>query len=116
MGYYRGSGVTSGGSSVPALTRTGPEFGGAYYVYQRTNATVTRMSGVSLDTAKSMQGDSALNFWQWPGGAVEPGCRGWRREVSYSQIGDSNLYELTVTEEQIQVRGRQGAYDSGWVS
>ena len=116
MGYYTGNGVTSGGSSVPNLVRTGPDIGGAYYIYQRSNSTVTRKSGVSLEVAKAASGELNMNYWTWPGGRVEPGCRGTRSQVSYSQIGDSNLYELSITNETIQVRGKQGSYDSGWVS
>ena len=116
MGYYTGNGVTSGGSSTPTLVRTGPDVGGAYYVYQRINSTVTRKSGVSLSDAKAVIGDLNMNYWVWPGGRAEPGCRGTRSQVSYSQIGDSKLYELSITEETIQVRGKQGSYDSGWVS
>lgn len=116
MGYYKGNGVTSGGSSVPNLVRTGPDIDGAYYIYQRVNSTVTRKSGVSLETAKAVTGDINMNYWTWPRGRVEPSCRGTRSQVSYSQIGESNLYELTVTDDVIHVRGKQGTYDSGWVS
>lgn len=116
MGYYNGNGVTSGGGSTASLTRTGPAIGGAYYVYQRVRSTVTRKSGVSLSTAQGESGDVNLGYWQWPGGLIEPGCKGTRKQVSYSQIGDSNLYDLTITNETVQVRGKQGSYDSGWVS
>lgn len=116
MGYYTGNGVTSGGGSVPTLVRTGPDIGGAYYIYQRINTKVTRKSGVSLANAEAVKGDLNMNYWLWPGGRAEPGCRGTRSQASFSQIGDSNLYELSITNETIQVRGKQGSYDSGWVS
>lgn len=116
MGYYSGNGVTSGGGESPSLSRTGPSPQGAYYLYQRSKATTTTKNGVSLATAKAERGDINMNYWQWPGGLVEPGCRGTKKSVQYSQIGDSNLYTLQVTDEVVQVRGKVGTYDSGWVS
>lgn len=116
MGYYTGSGSTSGGGSSVSLRSSGPAIGGAYYTYQRTVSETTTRNGVSLATAQAEQGDMNLNYWQWPGGAIEPACRGTRKIVSYSQINGSNLYSLQVTNETIQVRGKQGTYDSGWVS
>ena len=116
MGYYTGSGVTSGGGSTISLRENGPAVGGAFYLYQRTTTSVTTRNGVSLATAQAESGDMNLNFWQWPGGAVSPACRGTRRSVAYSQINGSNLYALVITDETIQCRGKQGDYDSGWVS
>lgn len=116
MGYYTGSGVVSGGASSVTLRATGPDIGGAYYVYQRTRHTVTTKNGVNLATAQEAVGDMNLNYWQWPGGRVEPACRGTQSSTNYSRIGDSNLYVLTIDSQTIQVRGKQGSYDSGWVS
>ena len=116
MGYYTGSGVTSSGGSNVSLRSSGPAVGGAYYAYQRTNTTVTTKNGVSLATAKAETGDINLNYWQWPGGAVEPASRGTIKTVSYAQINGSNLYALTITNQTVQVRGKQGTYDSGWQS
>ena len=116
MGYYTGNGVVTGGGSSVSLRSTGPAVGGAYYTYQRVNSTVTARNGVSLDVARAFSSDMNLTYWQWPGGAVEPACRGTRSSASYTQIGGSNLYALTVTDEVVQVRGKQGTYDSGWVS
>lgn len=116
MGYYTGSGSTSGGGSSVSLRSSGPAIGGAYYIYQRTVSETTTRNGVSLATAQAEQSDMNLNYWQWPGGAIEPSCRGTRKSVSYSQINGSNLYALQVTNETIQVRGKQGTYDSGWIS
>ena len=116
MGYYIGNGVITGGGSVVSLRSSGPAVGGAYYTYQRTVTTVTQKNGVSLETAQAASGDMNLNYWQWPGGAVEPACRGTRSSTSYAQIDGSNLYALTTTNETIQVRGKQGTYDSGWQS
>ncbi|MBQ1429618.1 MAG: hypothetical protein IIZ06_08110 [Kiritimatiellae bacterium] len=116
MGYYTGTGTTSGGGSSVSLRSSGPAVGGAFYTYQRTETAVTVRNGVSLEAAQADKSDMNLNYWQWPGGAIEPACRGTRRNVSYSQINNSNLYALTITAETIQVRGKQGSYDSGWVS
>lgn len=116
MGYYTGDGETTGGGSTVSLRSSGPAVGGAYYTYQRTTTTVTVKNGVSLETAQAAAGDMSLNYWQWPGGAVEPACRGSRSSSAYTQIDGSNLYALTITSETIQVRGKQGTYDSGWVS
>lgn len=115
MGYYTGKGVTSGGSSTVSLRNTGPAVGGAFYVYQRVKATITRRSGVSLADCTGVSGDMNMTYWQWPGGMVEPACRGTRSSATYAQISGSNLYELVVTDEVVQVRGKQGSYDSGWV-
>lgn len=116
MGYYSGSGETSGGGSNVSLRSTGPSSDGAYYTYQRTTTTVTQKNGVSLATAQGETGDMNMNYWQWPGGVVEPSCRGTKKSVAYSQINGSNLYALTITNETIQVRGKVRTYDSGWVS
>ena len=116
MGYYSGSGETTGGGSVVTLRSTGPAVGGAYYIFQRTTTTVTQKNGVRLTTAQDESGDMSLNYWQWPGGAVEAACRGTKKSVSYSQINGSNLYALQITNETIEVRGKQRTYDSGWQS
>lgn len=114
MGYYTGNGVVTGGGSNVSLRSTGPAVGGAYYTYQRVDSTVTVKSGVSLETAQAEKGDINMNYWQWPGGAVEPGARGTQKIVSYTQINGSNLYALTITNNTVYVRGKQGTYDSGW--
>ena len=116
MGYYTGSGTTTNGGSTVSLRSSGPSTAGAYYTYQRTNTTANVKNGVSLATAQAAAGDMNLNFWVWPGGLIEPACRGTRSYTSYAQIDGSNLYALTITSETIQVRGKVGKYDSGWVS
>lgn len=116
MGYYNGQGVTSAGGSTVCLRNTGPAVGGAFYVYQRIKSLITQKNGVELATCTAENGEISMNFWQWPGGMVEPGCRGTRKIVSFSQINGSNLYALMINNETVQVRGKQGSYDSGWVS
>ena len=115
MGYYSGNGQTSSGGSVVSLRSTGPAVGGAYYAYQRTTSVVTQKNGVSLATAQAESGNMNLTYWEWPGGAVEAACRGTKTSTAYSQINGSNLYALTITDETIEIRGKQGTYDSGWV-
>lgn len=114
MGYYTGLGQTASGGETVSLRETGPAVGGAYYTYQRTRATVTQKLGVSLTTAQSERGDMNLSYYQWPGGGVSPACRGTRKSVAYSQINGSNLYALNITNETIEVRAKQGTFDSGW--
>ena len=116
MGYYNGNGVTSGGGETTSLMRTGPSPQGAYYLYQRVKSTVTTKNGVNLTTTQAERADMSMNYWTWPGGLVEPGCRGTKKSVQYSQISESNLYQLAITNEVVQVRGKVGTYDSGWVS
>ena len=83
----------------------------------RLNAPLATCNVGKLSSAVFIiEGDMSLNSWQWPGGAVEPACRGSRSSTSYAQIDGSNLYALTTTSETIQVRGKQGTYDSGWQS
>lgn len=114
MGYYTGAGVVSGGGTRVSLRSTGPAVGGAYYAYQRVISETTVRNGVSLSTAKAAGGDINLDYWQWDGGMVEPAARGTEDSSSYTQIGDTNLYVLTTVHDVIQVRGKQGTYDSGW--
>lgn len=114
MGYYTGSGVDTSGSSTVSLRSTGPAIGGAYYTYQRINSTVNVKRGVSEDTAKAARGEMNLDNFTWPGGMVEPACKGTKTSVGYTQINGSNLYELTTTTDVIEVRCKQGTYDSLW--
>ena len=116
MGYYTGNGVVTGGGSTVSLRSTGPAVGGAYYTYQRRIYSTITKNGVSLATAQGQGGDMDLTYWQWPGGAVEPACRGTVTEAMFQQVNDSNLYVLRTTNAALQVRGKQGTYDSGWVS
>ena len=113
MGYYTGSGVTtSGGESVNVIG----EFwywGMHYDIYQKRVKTMTRLPGVSLSSAKGHHGECNLQTKQLFSGNVyawQSHCSGTVKEVSYSQIGDSNLYEVVITEEQVQAK----LADGGW--
>ena len=114
MGYYTGNGETTGGGSSVSLYEHFIWYG-AHNVYQRTKSTTTRKSGVSLETAKNESGDINMQTFQFNWGGNwhwSPNCRGTKKQVSYSQIGGSNLYELSITNETIQAKLDGG----GWIS
>ncbi len=110
MGYYTGKGVTSGGGSTVSVLISGYEVGGYFVCYQRSTATTNRRSGVSLEVAQGEKGESDMRSHTWPGGMQTPACKGTRKNVSYSQINGSNLYDLSVTTEVIEVK----LNDGGW--
>ena len=114
MGYYNGSGVTSGGGSTvtPFESRI---WYGYHTAYQKRTSTVNRKLGVSLATAQQAEGSSSLNHHTFVNGMITRtyfNCKGSETQVSYSQIGDSNLYELTTTTTDINVREDNGAWQS----
>lgn len=114
MGYYTGAGVTSGGGSTVGVFEQFVWFG-AHNVYQKTTSTVTRKSGVSLSTAKSMESECNMSSYQFTWGASwhwSLNCKGNQRNVHYSQMGDTNLYEMTIENDSIQARLDNG----NWVS
>ena len=117
MGYYTGSGEVTGGGSTVSLMSYGPSVNGGYHIYQRTNSSTTRKGGLRYEEVKDVRSVMSMTFWRRDAySLVVPACRGTRKDVSYSQIEGSNLYELVETNEQIQVRVVEGDYDSGWVS
>lgn len=117
MGYYTGNGVTTGGGSSVSTLQNFIWYGSGHNVYQQINTTTVTKRGVSLSVAQSAKGsadlqtaqlwDAAHNLYCW-----SANCKGTRKNVSYSQIGDSNLYELTETTEIIKAK----LDDGGWVS
>lgn len=123
MGAYTGSGTVSGGSeSISVLADF--IFNGTYYhVLQKTVRSVTRRSGVTLAVAKSVASyDNTANhiFWYIPSGGTRQeyvlfNCKGERQSVSYSKIGDSNLYELEVTNEHLYIRITDYSGSSQWL-
>lgn len=115
MGYYNGSGVVaSGGSNVSVYEYF--VFFGPHNVYQQIDAEVTRKSGVSLSTARGTKSSISMsdNTFTFGSGAwhISPNCKGTRRNVSFSQLNGSNLYELQISNETIKARLDNGA----WVS
>lgn len=114
MGYYTGNGETTGGGSSVSLYEHFIWYG-AHNVYQRTESKTTRKSGVSLATAEAEKGDINMQTYQFNWGGNwhwSPNCKGTKKQVSYSQIGGSNLYELSITNETIQAKLDGG----GWIS
>lgn len=116
MGYYSGPGAVSNGGSVVSLRSSGPDVAGPFVTYQRTTSTVTAKHGVSLAAAQASESNINLSYWTWPGGRIEPACKGTKTNSAYTPISNSNLYDLSVTSETVQFRATQGSYDSGWVS
>ena len=109
MGYYGGNGVVSGGGEQ--VSQFGSlVYNGAHIVYQKTVSTVTKKAGVSLATAQAAHGACTLKSSTFSFANLYPfvGCRGTKTDVSYSQIADSNLYELDVTESTMSAKGDDG--------
>ena len=117
MGYYQGNGVTSGGGESISSIGSYVFPNGTHMVSQRTRSTTTRLSGVSLGIAQNEHADfnmSAVHdyyqVWSTTGGVTYfkdvnfPNAKGTRKTVSYSQIADSNLYELSITNEDISAQ------------
>lgn len=107
MGYYKGQGVVSSGSTDCSpggsfTTRSGPIF-----ITSRIKTTYTKFPGVSLETAQSRESSynivggwwedytiSSTQGYTYYNSGVVPEYSGDVTSCSYSQIGDSNLYEL----------------------
>lgn len=109
MGYYQGQGVVvSGGEQISLFGSL--VYNGAHVVYQKTVSTVTRSAGVSLNEAKNKHSSCTLKTSTFPFANIYPfvGCRGRRTDVSYSQIADSNLYDLNVTNSEMSAKGDNG--------
>lgn len=118
MGYYTGNGVTAGGGSDVGLKET-IEWVTRHNIYQRTTSTVTVKNGVSLQTAQAAQGSLSLNDQVWTSGGshvTSLGCKGSSSSASYSRVGDSNLYTLSITNNAIQVMNASGWSPTGWQS
>lgn len=103
MGAYTGNGiVTSGGESTRTL-KTFYEWG-SFAIRQKCVSATTTYRGVEKATAQGMHGSDNLT-------AIEGGsgnlawiifdAEGTKTTVSYSQIADSNLYEVNVTVETL---------------
>lgn len=103
MGYYTGSGVVVGGSESGRTLKSFYEWG-AFAIRQKTVSSTVRKPGVSLATAQAEH--SADNLTAVSGGSgslawIIFDAEGTRKVVSYSQIADSNLYELNITTETL---------------
>ena len=115
MGYYTGNGVTSaGGESVNVFQSMW--WYGYHTAYQKKITTVNRKPGVSLSTAQAAHASISMSNHTFPDGPYVTrnyyGCKGSQVNVSYSQIGESNLYELVTTTDTIQVKEDNGDWQS----
>lgn len=103
MGYYTGNGVITGGGESTNTLKTLYWYR-AYAIRQRVTSQTIRRSGVSLAAAQAAH--DTCNLTPVSGGSGDLGwviydAEGTRSTVSYSQVGDSNLYELNETTETI---------------
>lgn len=103
MGYYTGNGVITGGGESTRTLKSFYEWG-AFAVRQKCVSETLHKAGVSLAVA---QGTHATDNLTAVGGGsgtlawIIFDAEGTRTTVSYAQIGESNLYELDVTTEQL---------------
>lgn len=101
MGYYSGSGVVeSGGTSVQVFQHY--LWAGHHNVHQKHDVTVTRKSGVSLETAQGTGGYCSMSSHQfWIGNNYYNAfnCKGSTRSVRYSRINGSNLFEMLIEDD-----------------
>ena len=114
MGYYTGTGVTSGGGSTVAAFES-RIWDGYHTAFQKKTTVVNRKPGVSLATAQAAEGSVNMSHHTFGSGFLTRtyfNCKGTQVNVSYSQIGESNLYELTTTTDTIQVKEDNGAWQS----
>ena len=110
MGYYSGDGiVTGGGEAIHPIKNLW--WYGAHTLIQKTVSTTLSKPGVSLSMAQNEHAESNLlpvadgsGNLAW----VLYDVRGTRTAVNYSQIGGSNLYELTITTENLKVKYASG--------
>lgn len=114
MGYYTGTGIVKGGGSAVSPFHT-YLWNGFHTVYQRITSTTTQKPGVSGTTAQAELGECSLSshtFYSGGSNYNAYNCKGTRKNVSYSQIGESNLYELNINNETIVAK----LDDGSWVS
>lgn len=103
MGYYSGNGVLESGS-VTVHVFQHYLWNGHHNVHQRHAATVTRKSGVSLETAQSDGGWCSMTSHQFTIGSSYYNafnCKGSTRSVRYSRINGSNLFEMQIEDDVI---------------
>lgn len=106
MGYYTGNGVETGGGSSTRTLKSFFEWG-AHAVRQTSTVVTVKKSGVSLETAKATRAIDNLTNVSGGSGSLAwiiYDAEGTKTTASYSQIGDSNLYDLVVTTETLQAR------------
>ena len=106
MGAYTGNGIVTGGNeSIHPIKNLW--WYGSHTLLQKSVTSVLSKPGVLLSTAQDTHASSNLlpvadgsGTLAW----VLYDVRGTRTSVNYTQIGGSNLYELTVTTETLSVK------------
>ena len=116
MGYYSGSGVTSGGASEVNVFAYYMAWGAMHTIYQRRTSETVRKSGVALSTAKGSEGVVNMSDHQFASGQADAylalQSKGSKTSHSYSQIANSNLYELNSTTETFAVKKDSGGWQT----
>ena len=103
MGYYQGSGVVKGGGESTRALKSFYEWG-SFAVRQKSVTSSVTSPGVSLSTAQNAHASDNLSAVSGGSGSLAWiifDAEGTRTTVAYSQIADSNLYELTTTTETL---------------
>lgn len=105
MGYAANTtGTITGGSEEVGVIKESFLLGTLHRVYQKSTSTVKRIAGVSRSTAQNLcKGYASLTDYRitQSGGTASAwdtvfACQGTKQSASYAQIGDSNLYEVTI--------------------
>ena len=112
MGYYNGDGVTSGGAEEISIAQTAL-VGEVLNVFRKDVRSVVRKSGVSLATAQAAHASMTSQKAQlWDGSWFfwVASAKGTKKDVTYSQIGDSNLYELSESTDVFTSKLNNGAW------
>jgi len=117
MGFYTGSGITVGGSDTITPFATYVFRDGEHQVKQWIKSSTTSKRGVSLESALNEHAENNMSpvsdtdeTSSTTGGITYSktvtfqDAKGTRKSVSYSRIGESNLFELTITNETVQVK------------
>ena len=116
MGYYTGSGVTTGGSSEVTVFAYYWAWGASHTIYQRRTSETVRKSGVDKATAKANEGTISMSDHQFDQGQADyyyaSQCKGSKTAHTYTQISDSNLYELNTTAETFAVKKDSGSWQT----
>lgn len=102
MGYYTGTGVVSSGGNAISVGGT-LLYNGVKYLLLRALETTTVLPGVSRATAQAQKAKyntyapkfAATGDYPWVGA-----CR-VELQPQYAQIGDSNLFQLTVLRRRV---------------
>ena len=112
MGAYQGNGIVSGGGSTTNMFQTMIWYG-FHTCYQKKTTVNTVYPGVWITRAQ--QEVSAINMSHL---AISSGnitrtyfnAKGTQKTATYTQINNSNLYELSVTNDRIAAKEDNG----GW--